>query len=153
MHTPPGFEPAHHLPPVIPDDAHAFAFRGDKVLAFAREDETFTLPSHGQLVGAGLRGVPHFLGLLEHDRLRGAQPAGRCARAAGMRYVGLRTLFFKVPEPLLALAARAFQVVEWDRTPSLLRRAAARRRATRAASARRNARPAGSSRTRACRRR
>ncbi len=34
----------------------------------------------------------------------------------GMRYVGLRTLFFKVPEPLLALAARGFQVVDWDRS-------------------------------------
>ena len=32
-----------------------------------------------------------------------------------MRFVGLRTLFFKVPERLLALAARAFQVVDWDR--------------------------------------
>jgi NAD+ diphosphatase len=33
-----------------------------------------------------------------------------------MRYVGLRSLFFKVPDPLLALAARAFQVVDFDRT-------------------------------------
>ena len=33
-----------------------------------------------------------------------------------MRYAGLRTLFAHLPEPLLALAGRAFQVVEWDRT-------------------------------------
>ena len=35
---------------------------------------------------------------------------------AGMRYVGLRSLFLRIPESLLALAGRAFQVVEWDRT-------------------------------------
>ena len=33
-----------------------------------------------------------------------------------MRYVGLRSLFLRIPDPLLALAGRAFQVVEWDRT-------------------------------------
>ena len=35
---------------------------------------------------------------------------------AGMRYVGLRSLFLRIPDPLLALAGRAFQVVEWDLT-------------------------------------
>ena len=35
---------------------------------------------------------------------------------AGWRFAGLRSLFFTLPEPLLALAARAFQIVEWDRT-------------------------------------
>ena len=34
----------------------------------------------------------------------------------GLRYAGLRSLFFAVPEPLVAIAARAFQVIEWDRT-------------------------------------
>ncbi|NDP41769.1 MAG: NAD(+) diphosphatase, partial [Aromatoleum sp.] len=38
------------------------------------------------------------------------------AAAAGLRFAGLRSLFFTLPEPLLALAARAFQVAEWDRT-------------------------------------
>jgi NAD+ diphosphatase len=30
--------------------------------------------------------------------------------------MGLRALFLRLPEPLLAIAARAFQVIEWDRT-------------------------------------
>jgi len=34
----------------------------------------------------------------------------------GLRYAGLRSLFFAIPEPLVAIAARAFQVIEWDRT-------------------------------------
>jgi len=35
---------------------------------------------------------------------------------AGCRFAGLRALFLRLPEPLLAIAARAAQVVEWDRT-------------------------------------
>ena len=116
MHTPPGFAPAHHLPTVVADDAHAFAFRGDKVLAFAYDDETFALPTHGHLVAAGLHGVPHFLGLLGTTGCVALNLTDDASEPPGMRYVGLRTLFFKVPEPLLALAARAFQVVDWDRS-------------------------------------
>jgi len=116
VHTPPGFAPAHHLPAVVPDDAHAFAFRGDKVLAFAHADETFALPTHGQLISAGLRGVPHFLGLLGTTGCVALNLPEDALEPPGMRYVGLRMLFFKVPEPLLALAARAFQVVDWDRS-------------------------------------
>ena len=32
------------------------------------------------------------------------------------RFAGLRSLFFRISEPLLAIAARAMQIVEWDRT-------------------------------------
>ncbi len=35
---------------------------------------------------------------------------------AGWRFSGLRALFTALPEPILALAGRAFQIVEWDRT-------------------------------------
>jgi NAD+ diphosphatase len=38
------------------------------------------------------------------------------AEPDGWRYAGLRSLFFRLPEALLAIAARAFQIVEWDRT-------------------------------------
>ena len=34
----------------------------------------------------------------------------------GWRFAGLRSLFFAVPEAVLATAARASQIVEWDRT-------------------------------------
>ena len=116
MHTPSGFEPAHRLPALLPDDAHAFAFRGDKVLALAFADDTFALPTLGQLHAAGIAGAPHFLGMLGPAACVAVNLAEDALEPAGMRYVGLRTLFFKVPEPLLALAARAFQVVDWDRS-------------------------------------
>ena len=115
MHTPAGFEPSHVLPPVLPGDAHAFAFRGDRILVLAGADETIGLPTQGMLWRAGVGGVPHFLGLLDGIGCVALNLADDAGEPAGMRYVGLRTLFFKVPEPLLALAARAFQVVDWDR--------------------------------------
>ena len=116
MHTPTGFEPAHALPAVIPGDAHAFAFRGDRILVFAGPDESFAIPTLDQLTQASIAGV-RISWASSAPRLasRSISPTTR-SNPPGMRYVGLRTLFFKVPEPLLALAARAFQVVDWDRT-------------------------------------
>jgi len=116
MHTPDGFTPSHALPTALGDDAFAFAFRGDRVLTVAGADDTHAFPSLGALTHAGTAGVPHFLGLLGGVGCVALNLADDVAEPTGMRFVGLRTLFFKVPEPLLALAARAFQVVDWDRT-------------------------------------
>jgi NAD+ diphosphatase len=116
MHTPTGFEPSHALPTVVPGNAHAFAFRGDRILTFAGPEETYAVPTLEQLAQAGIAGAPHYLGLLGVAPCVAINLADEELEPAGMRYVGLRTLFFKVPEPLLALAARAFQVVDFDRT-------------------------------------
>ncbi len=115
MFTPPGFAPAHALPPEMGGDAHAFAFRGDRVLVLAPDDQTLVVPQHAQLAAAGAAGAPHFLGLLGGRACVAVDLAEDAAEPAGMRFVGLRTLFFKVPDDLLALAARAFQVVDFDR--------------------------------------
>ncbi|HTQ00773.1 MAG TPA: NAD(+) diphosphatase [Casimicrobiaceae bacterium] len=116
MHTPPGFEPLHVLPAVLPDDAHAFAFRGDRILVLADGEENYSIPSRQSLAGAAIAGAPHFLGKLAGTACFALDLPGEAAEPPGMRYVGLRSLFLKVPEPLLALAARAFQVVDFDRT-------------------------------------
>ena len=115
MHTPSGFEPSHALPAAVPADAHAFAFRGDRILVFADPDEAYAIPTLAALTAAGIAGVPHFLGFLGTTGCVAVNLADDALEPAAMRYVGLRTLFFKVPEPLLALAARAFQIVDWDR--------------------------------------
>jgi NAD+ diphosphatase len=116
MHTPPGFEPLHALPAALPDDAHAFAFRGDRILVLADGEESYAIPSRQALDGAAIAGAPHFLGKLAGTPCVALDLSDEAAEPAGMRYVGLRSLFLKVPEPLLALAARAFQVVDFDRT-------------------------------------
>ena len=116
MHTPPGFEPLHALPAALPDDAYAFAFRGDRILVLADGEESYAIPSRQALAGGAIAGAPHFLGKLAGTPCVALDLSGEAAEPPGMRYVGLRSLFLKVPEPLLALAARAFQVVDFDRT-------------------------------------
>jgi len=115
MYTPPGFAPAHALPATVGGDAHAFAFRGDRVLVLAPDEETLLIPRHNGLADAGVAGTPHFLGMLGERACVAIDLRDDAAEPAGMRFVGLRSLFFKVPDELLALAARAFQVVDFDR--------------------------------------
>jgi NAD+ diphosphatase len=115
MHTPDGFVPTHALPDVLPASAHAFAFRGDKVLALAVAEDAWAIPDMAALLAVGLQGTPHFLGHLDGTACIAVNLADDAIEPAGMRFTGLRTLFFKIPDPMLALAARAFQVVDWDR--------------------------------------
>ncbi len=110
-------------------------------------------PTLARADAAGVAGATHFLGMLGATAVRRVNVADDTHEPAGMRFVGLRTLFFKVPEPLLALAARAFQVVDWDRTHRFCGRCGTPTRDARRASAPRSARRAGSSPIRACRRR
>ncbi len=116
MFTPPGFAPAHALPSTVGGDAYAFAFRGDRVLVLVPDEETLVLPRHDQLAGAGVAGAAHFLGMLGDRACVALDLSDDAPEPAGMRFVGLRSLFFKVPDALLALAARAFQVVDFDRS-------------------------------------
>lgn len=115
MYTPPGFVPAHTPSAALAGDAHAFAFRGDQVLALAPDPETLILPRHDELAAAGVSGNAHFLGMLGTRACAAIDLPDDAPEPAGMRYVGLRALFFKVPDELLALAARAFQIVDFER--------------------------------------
>jgi NAD+ diphosphatase len=119
MHTPAGFIPAHALPAALAPDTLAFAYR-DSRIAIGGSEEAPEVPVLAALDAAGIEGSLRYLGTL-HGRACVAVvlPDGdddSAAVAAGLRFAGLRSLFFKLPDPLLAIAARAFQVVEWDRT-------------------------------------
>ena len=119
MHTPAGFIPAHALPAVAAGDALR--------VRVSRRPRARAAPARDDAPRASRRS--RALARRRHRR-RAAFPRRARRRAAasridladdapepaGMRFAGLRSLFFKLPEPLLALAARAFQVVDWDRT-------------------------------------
>ena len=115
MFTPSGFLPAHALPVDVAADGYGFAFRGDRVLVLAPQEDEFTVTSLHDLASAGVDGRRHFLGMLGDRACVAVDLADEAPEPPGMRFVGLRALFFKVPEDLLALAARAFQVVDFDR--------------------------------------
>jgi NAD+ diphosphatase len=115
MYTPAGFIPAHALPPALPDTALAFAYAGDK-LVVTGDDEHPSVPLHGELAAARLAGRCHYLGELAATPCVAIALGDDTVLPAGFRSTGLRALFFRLPDPLVALAARAFQIVDWDRT-------------------------------------
>ena len=119
MHTPEGFAPAHVLPAKLDAGAIAFAFRGDKVLVTdggAPGAVPPRLPAWGELTELGLAGTPHYLGALDAVDCVAVGLPDDAEAPPGWRYAGLRSLFFVLPDALLALAARSCQIVEWDAT-------------------------------------
>ena len=115
MHTPEGFSPSHARPAGLPAGTLAFAFRGTKLLVGGPDD----VPVVPELAALGADNVgepPHYLGELHGTACVAIPLADDAAEPPGLRFAGLRSLFFRLPEPLLAIAGRAFQIVEWDRT-------------------------------------
>jgi NAD+ diphosphatase len=99
----------------MPAGSLAFAFREAKLLVGGTDDAP-SIPTHAELGQMGLTGPVHYLGALGHAPCVAVALPETAPEPSGWRFAGLRSLFFKLPEPLLAIAARAFQIVEWDRT-------------------------------------
>jgi NAD+ diphosphatase len=115
MHTPAGFTPLHVTPSALSETTLAFAFAGAKLL-IRGDEEAPVVPSLDDVVRTMPDGVHHYLGQLQGaDCIAIALPDDATA-PPGFTFTGLRALFLRLPEATLALAARAFQVVEWDRT-------------------------------------
>ncbi|HEY3177996.1 MAG TPA: NAD(+) diphosphatase [Casimicrobiaceae bacterium] len=115
MHTPEGFVSSHTLPAPLPGTSLAFAF-SDANMLICGTDATPTVPTLGDLDAAGVDGVRHYLGELSGVPCVAIGLGNPISPPSGFQLSGLRALFFRVPEPLLAIGARAFQIVEWDRT-------------------------------------
>jgi NAD+ diphosphatase len=114
MITPPGFEPGHTLPSDLAARTLCFVWREDKILA--RVGETPTLPSLSDLVQLGFSEKRLYLGRLEGLDCVAVGVDADAPEPAGWQWRGLRSLFLQLADPLLALAGRAFQIVEWDRS-------------------------------------
>lgn len=103
------------MPELLPGTALAFAFRGEKLLVGGTAEAPVLLTTE-ELAARSLAGVSHFLGSYEGVACVAVLLDNEAPEPEGCRYCGLRSLFFAIPEPLVAIAGRAFQVVEWDRT-------------------------------------
>ncbi|HSC23149.1 MAG TPA: NAD(+) diphosphatase [Casimicrobiaceae bacterium] len=115
LKTPAGFAPSHATPTPVSDAALAFAFAGAKLL-IAGDEHTPNVPRAGELARAGVAGVRHYIGRLDGADCVALLLDENAAAPQGYALAGLRSLFLSLPEPLLGVAARAFQVIEWDRT-------------------------------------
>ena len=115
LHTPDNFVSLHAPPSVLPGATLVFAFSDAKLLIAGTEDAPI-VPTLDEARGAGVDGVRHYLGELASVGCTAMVLPNDATPPTGFRFSGLRALFFRLPEPLLAIAARASQVVEWDRT-------------------------------------
>jgi NAD+ diphosphatase len=126
MNTPAGFEPAIGAPADLDGNGACFVWRDDKILV--RAGEPPALPTVTDLLGLGIDGARHYLGRLEGLDCIAIRAASGASENEGWQWRGLRSLFLQIPDPLLALAGRAFQVVEWDRSHQFCGRCGARLR-------------------------
>jgi NAD+ diphosphatase len=115
MHTPAGFTPSHLAPPSLASPTVAFAFSGNRLL-IAGEESAPVIPSLDDLERAGVSGTRHYLGQLAAAHCVAITLPDESEVPPGFVLSGLRPLFMRIPDATLALAQRAFQVVEWDRT-------------------------------------
>lgn len=115
MHTPPGFAPAHRLPALLPGTALGFAFAGARLVVHGSV-ESPVIPTLAELDAAGLAGDRHYLGELDRVPCIAIALANIEEPPPGFAMAGLRSFFYRLPDPLLAIAARAFQIADWDRS-------------------------------------
>lgn len=109
--TPESFQPL--LEAIEHPNPHTFVFRGNELLV--READA-GLPDAAALSALGdpLEFLP--VGTWNGAYCRVASVAKECAAPPSYMFKGLRALFTRLDEPMLAVAGRAFQVVHWART-------------------------------------
>ena len=127
MHTPPGFAPAHRLPAILPGTALGFAYSGAK-LVVRGSVESPVIPTLAELAAAGLAGDRHYLGELDGVPCVSIALDVGVEPPDGLAAAGLRSFFHRLPDPLLSIAARAFQVADFDRSHRYCGRCGARTR-------------------------
>ena len=115
MQTPGGFAPSPVAPAIIPGTSLVFAFSGARLLIAGSEHKPM-VPLAGELACQAIAGTRHYLGRLDGVDCVAIVLPDDVRVPSGYALAGLRSLFLQLSEPLLAVAARAFQVVEWDRT-------------------------------------
>lgn len=100
-------------PPTVAQSALWFAFAGRELLIYSEGD--FVVPS-----GASLPGLEplrtQFLGQLDGRPCYSAELVKDFQLPDGMKLEGLRKLYGVLDDDLFAIAGKAYQIMEWDRT-------------------------------------
>jgi len=98
------------------DPAWWFAIQGDKVL-IQQESSAATIPREVDFSEFGLEVLrQHYLGRLDGCDCYAVEVAEEVTAPRGMMFEGLRQIYGRVDEYLFALAGRALQIIDWDRT-------------------------------------
>ena len=93
-----------------------FAFQGAQILIL-RDAKIASVPSASDLRELGMSPKrSQYLGILGEQHCFACELEEGSAAPEGMQWSGLRALFGCVDDSLFALAGRAFQIVDWDRS-------------------------------------
>jgi len=93
-----------------------FIFQENKLLIY-QNPESITLPFLMDLNELGLRVISqNYLGRLNNHHCYSGEAAKGTTSPAGMTFEGLRNVYGRLDEDLFWIAARAVQIVDWDRT-------------------------------------
>ncbi len=93
-----------------------FAFQGSRLLVYA-EPFSLRVPCLSDFGELGLKSLgQHYLGRLDHQHCFAVELADGMDPPVGMAYEGLRKVYGLLDEDLFWVAARAVQIVDWDRT-------------------------------------
>jgi NAD+ diphosphatase len=108
---------ASYTPPGQLDDAALwFVYLGNQIL-IARDENGAQVPLTRDLRQLGLRTVrEQYLGSLAGTHCFAAEVENDTVAPAGMQWSGLRAVFGALDDTLFALAGRAFQIIDWDRS-------------------------------------
>jgi NAD+ diphosphatase len=103
-------------PEVRSEPAWWFIFQENKLLVYP-SSESVTLPLMTGLNELGLILMrQNYLGQLDHRLCYAAEVAEGTIPPEGMAFEGLRQIYGRLDEDLFWVAARAVQIIDWDRT-------------------------------------
>ncbi len=107
------FVPHHKTPEHPGEDPMLFAFRGRDLLV----TEDLRLPKVSEIDAHGFEAVRRqYLGALDGRHCYSAELPAETTEAGGLRFANLHMLYGSFDEATHAIAGRAVQIVEWDRT-------------------------------------
>ncbi|HSB07712.1 MAG TPA: NAD(+) diphosphatase [Thermodesulfobacteriota bacterium] len=108
---------SHIIPPKDwSEQAWWFAFQGSKLLV-SIDSSSVIIPCLTDFSELGLITLSrHYLGLLDDRPCYAVEVSGDGTPPAGMTFEGLRQVYGRLDEDLFWVAARAVQIVDWDRT-------------------------------------
>ncbi len=93
-----------------------FVFQGSNLLVFS-ESPQVNIPFLGDFSELKMAALSrNYLGLLDDHPCYAVEVAGGVAPPEGMVFEGLRQVYGRLDEDLFWIAARAVQIVDWDRT-------------------------------------
>lgn len=113
---PEDYAPGFSAPENTPERALWFVFRRTDILVpVAPEPPLLPRATHPSALGLEVAQV-QYLGLLGDEHCYAAEVHAEAAPPQGWAFQGLRSLFGQFDDTTLALAGRAVQIVDWDRT-------------------------------------